>query len=78
MERPDAQMDDADAEIANRIRGPRDIGGQVIDGGKIEPVHRKLPIRHYAVWGCSLTRETSCVGLTKRSAISSHTSVTAM
>ena len=31
-----------------------------------------------ACCGCSFTRDTSCVGLTKRSAISSHTSVTTM
>ena len=34
--------------------------------------------RHATPCGCSLTRDTSCVGLTKRSAISSHTSVTTM
>ncbi len=39
---------------------------------------RFCSIEFHAGCGCSLTRLTSCVGLTKRSAISSHASVTIM
>src|SRR4030081_798091 len=45
----------------------------LLRGGRIEGEHAL-----HAGRGCSLTRLTSCVGFTKRSAISNQTSVTAM
>jgi hypothetical protein len=52
--------------------------GQARLYGIARPTSRTGPIRPRAYCFCSFTRETICVGLTKRSAMSTHTRVIAM
>ena len=80
MECTNAQMDDTDA-AAYRPHTPaaRPIAAR---GRAWQRTASSLVCRRASSYmpgcGASLTRETSCVGLTKRSAISSQTSVTTM
>ena len=72
VEGAEPEVDDADGERRDVVTRPRNRRGNPRERRERQPRSR------YAARGCSFTRLTSCVGFTKRSAISSHTSVTAM
>src|SRR4030095_12532716 len=80
VERANAEMDDANADRARIVGGTHDRRRQPGEGVQRQPAHpfRSRGTNSAAGCGCSFTRETSCVGLTKRNAISSHVSVTSM
>src|SRR5450631_520380 len=70
IERADTDVNDADTDAAELIGRSGNARREAAQRCRRQPDH--------AGCGCSLTRDTSCVGLTKRSAISSHVSVTSM
>ena len=82
MKRTDAEMNDADAKIVDGVTRPHNVAWKSVQARDIEAVHddtlRAIQCAYIAPCGFSLTRDTSCVGFTKRNAISSHTSVTSM
>jgi hypothetical protein len=69
VEGPDAEMDDADPRRRAVVGGALDRRRQGLEGRGREPGHRP---------GSCLARATIWVGLTKRSAMTSHTSVVTM